>query len=39
MYGASVLGLAKDKIINDRVGLTIDLQAAPKESMTEKMDS
>ena len=39
MYGSSALGLAKDKIINDRVGLTIELQAAPKEEMTEKMDS
>lgn len=39
MYGASVLGLAKDKIINDRIGLSIELQAAPKEEMTEKMDS
>lgn len=39
MYGSSALGLAKDKIINDRVGLSIELQAAPKEEMTEKMDS
>ena len=39
MYGSSGLGLAKDKIINDRVGLSIELQAAPKEEMTEKVDS
>jgi len=32
MYRSSALNVAKDKVINDRIGLTIELQAAPADA-------
>ncbi len=39
MFRASMTNTAKEKMINDLIGLKINLQAAPEGEMTEKMDS